>query len=176
MLHSHTNNFLTPYDFSAALALTPGERCQRCVAQIEEEYRRNGLGWWEDIPMVPPIGADQLEVEQLESNLGIALPIEYAWFLRQWCYLSGPTGMRIWGISYKNVSMGRPWVSETHNAPHEYLVFGDYWNYADGDQLMFDLSIEETPVVAYLHEHGPLVEYFAPSFSLALWRMVHEDA
>ena len=29
-------------------------------------------------------------------------------------------------------------------------------------------------VVAYLHEHGPLYEGFAPSFSLALWRMVHE--
>jgi hypothetical protein len=28
--------------------------------------------------------------------------------------------------------------------------------------------------VAYLHEHGPLIEDYAPSFSLALWRLVSE--
>jgi hypothetical protein len=53
-------------------------------------------------------------------------------------------------------------------------VFGHYWRYADGDQLLFDLDDPATPVVAYLHEHGPLYEQYAPSFSLALWRMVNE--
>jgi hypothetical protein len=49
-----------------------------------------------------------------------------------------------------------------------------HWRYADGDQLLFDLDDPSTPVVAYLHEHGPLIEDYAPSFSLALWRMVRE--
>jgi hypothetical protein len=43
-----------------------------------------------------------------------------------------------------------------------------------GDQLMFDLSKPAQPVVAYLHEHGPRIELFAPSFSLALWRLVSD--
>jgi hypothetical protein len=41
---------------------------------------------------------------------------------------------------------------------------------------MFDLTDPARPVVAYLHEHGPLFENYAPSFSLALWRLVHETA
>jgi hypothetical protein len=39
---------------------------------------------------------------------------------------------------------------------------------------MFDLSEPGTPVIAYLHEHGPLFEIYALSFSFALWRLVHE--
>jgi hypothetical protein len=39
---------------------------------------------------------------------------------------------------------------------------------------MFDLDDPSTSVVAYLHEHGPLIENYAPSFSLALWRLVSE--
>jgi hypothetical protein len=65
-------------------------------------------------------------------------------------------------------------MSKNHRAPFRYLVFADYWQYADGDHLMFDLNDEAIPVVAHLHEHW-LIEYFAPSFSLALWRMVHEE-
>ena len=41
---------------------------------------------------------------------------------------------------------------------------------------MFDLGEAGGAVVAYLHERGPLYESFAPTFSLALWRMVHEDS
>ena len=67
-----------------------------------------------------------------------------------------------------------PWVSEQHRTGEKYLVFANYWRYADGDQLMFDLSGPSQPVVAYLHEHGPLFKFDAPSFSLALWRLVHE--
>jgi hypothetical protein len=53
-------------------------------------------------------------------------------------------------------------------------VFANYWPFADGDQLMFDLSDPSHPVVAYLHDYGPLYEAHAPSFSLALWRLVFE--
>ena len=59
--------------------------------------------------------------------------------------------------------------------PGRFLVFGDCWRFADGDQLMFRLDTPDCPVVLYLHEdRPPTVEPFAPSFSLALWRMVHE--
>lgn len=174
MIPSHTKSFVKPYDFDAALPLSPTERCHFCVERIKEEYQRNGLGWWEDIPMVPPVGATQRELEHLESVLGLSLPDEYSLFLRHWCYLNiEASGLCVWGTSYKGVGMGRPWISETYRAPWKYLVFADYWNYADGDQLMFDLNHTGVPVVTYLHEHG-LIEYFAPSFSLALWRMVHE--
>jgi hypothetical protein len=54
------------------------------------------------------------------------------------------------------------------------LVFADYWGYADGDQLLFELGDPEEAVYPYLHEYGPLYEAFAPSFSTALWRMVEE--
>jgi hypothetical protein len=53
-------------------------------------------------------------------------------------------------------------------------MLGDYWRYADGDQLVMPLSGEKNKVFLYLHEHGPNIEEFAPSFSLALWRTAHE--
>lgn len=174
MIQSHTKSFLKPYNFNDALSLSPDERCQICVERIEEEYTRNGLGCWEEVPMVPPIGATQQELEHLESAIGFSLPPEYAQFLRSWCYLNvTASGLCVWGTNYKGIGMGTPWVSENHRTPCKYLVFADYWNFADGDQLMFDLNDNKTPVVAYLHEHN-LIEYFAPSFSLALWRMTHE--
>ena len=175
MIPSHTNSFLKPYDFSAALSLSPAERCKICVERVEERYRRNGLGWWEDTPMVPPVGASRQELEQLESVLGLPLPTEYFQFLCHWCYFNvEASGLCVWGTNYKSVSMGRPWVSANHRAPYRYLVFADYWKHADGDQLIFDLNDSAVPVVASLHEQG-LIEYFAPSFSLSLWRMVYEE-
>ena len=109
--------------------------------------------------------------------MGITLPSEYARFLHQWRYLDIYGGVNVWGFGYEGVSIGSPWLSEEHKAPYKYLVFGDYWHYADGDQMMFDLNTPEQPVVAFLHDSGPkgpLIEYFAPSFSLALWRIVDE--
>ncbi len=174
MTPSYTRSFLKPYDFNAALSLSPTERYKTCVERVEEEYKRNGLGWWENIPMVPPVGASPQELEYLESVLGVPLPIEYFQFLRRWCYLNvEASGLQVWGTKYQGVSMGQPWVSAGHRATYRYLVFGDYWEYADGDQLMFDLNDKSVPVVVYLHEQN-LIEYFAPSFSLALWRMVNE--
>jgi hypothetical protein len=176
MTPSHTTSFLEQYDFSAALSLSPAERYKNCVERVEEQYRLDGLGWWEDIPMVPPSGASQEELKNLESALSIPLPTEYFQFLSRWCYLNIElSGMEIWGTSYKGNSIGRPWVSSEHRTPYKYLVFGSFWKYADGDQLMFDLNDATAPVVIHLHEHH-LIEYFAPSFSLALWRMVYEES
>ena len=60
------------------------------------------------------------------------------------------------------------------------LVIGDHWEFADGDQLLMDWDGGSPSVMLYLHDPppnpvgAPLVEPYAPSFSLALWRIVDE--
>jgi hypothetical protein len=83
--------------------------------------------------------------------------------------------MCIGGFAHDGVHVvAHPWISTEHCSDRRYLVFGELWQFADGDDLMFDLSDPSTPVVLYLHEHGPSFERYAPSLSLALWRMVSE--
>ena len=171
---SHTGTFLPPYDFGAALPLTPEERFRACIERVQQYHRANGDAQLLELPPVPPAGATPQELVDLERQLQVALPAEYGRFLHGWRYLDIDDGLRVWGLSYQDVSVDSPWVSEEHRPPCKYLVFGDYWHYADGDQLMFDLNEPDVPVVVYLHDCGPLIEYFAPSFSLALWRMVDE--
>jgi hypothetical protein len=90
-------------------------------------------------------------------------------------YLLLGDGMNIGGLDHDGVHHAEHlWVSTEHAPDVKYLVFGAYWAHADGDQLMFDLSKPTQPIVAYLHEHGPRIEPFAPSFSLALWRLVSD--
>lgn len=160
---SHTRTFLEPYDFNQALEITVAERFQICIDRVEK-YFENA-----DDPLVMPDGATTEELTDLEHELGIALPPEYAQFLRRWRYFDIDDGQAIYGLG-----VNKPWLSTDHRHPYRYLVFGDYWSQSDGDQLMFDLNEPDFPVVVYLHDHGPLIEYFAPSFSLALWRIVHE--
>lgn len=93
--------------------------------------------------------------------------------LRKARYVAIDDGLTVWGLPHKGIGIGTPWISDEHMKGFSYLVFGYYWRFADGDQLMIDLNDPSLPIVAYLHEY-PAVEYFAPSFSLALWRMVHE--
>jgi hypothetical protein len=128
-----------------------------------------------EAPCVPSTGASEDELQQMESELGIPLPSEYRQFLATCRYLKLEDGTEIGGFDYNGLFVVQsPWVSDQHRSGVQYLVFANYWRYADGDQLMFDLSDPTYPVVAYLHEHGPLYEAYAPSFSLALWRLVHE--
>jgi SMI1 / KNR4 family (SUKH-1) len=163
---------IPPFDFDEALRIGPDERMRLCVDLVRERLSRSGV--WFDSPPVPPTGASEDELLRLESDLGIPLPAEYRAFLANWRYLIVGDGLKVWGLEYDGLSIGWPWVSDQHRPGDWYLVFGDYWDYADGDQLMFDLSAPSQPVIAYLHEHGPRCDPFAPSFSLALWRMVHE--
>ncbi len=119
--------------------------------------------------------ATEEELSDLEDQLGASLPKEYRSFLSTCRYLKIDDGIEIGGFDHNGVYVTEmPWISEEHRPGKKYLVFADYWQYADGDQLMFDLSEKDLPVIAYLHEHGPLFEFYAPSFSLALWRLVHE--
>lgn len=128
------------------------------------------------IAPVPHAGASESELRELEAELGIVLPAEYRAFLRRWRYLRIDDGREIWGFDSGDDRLETPWVSDQHREDVNYLVFGNYWEHADGDQLLFDLSEPDGAVVVYLHEHGPLFESFAPSFSLALWRMTEEWA
>ena len=163
------------YDFTQAMSLSLEDRMVLCVERVRQKHHDGGTWNLYDIPPVPDSGASDAELNALESVLGMPLPAEYRFFLERWRYLVIDDGCTIWGFDHDGVSVGSPWVSTDHRPEVEYLVIGDYFEFADGDQIMFDLTEPEQPLVAYLHEHGPLYEYFAPTFSLALWRMARPD-
>lgn len=173
-MSGHANQVIEDFDFTEALSHPLDERMRMCVSQVEQRLTDQGLL---DIFLVPPVlcrGASSAELDALRLDLGVVLPPEYERFLQTWRYLILDDGYRIWGFDQNGVRVGCPWLSDQHQVGRRYLVFGDYWQYADGDQLMFDVDDPTMPVVAYLHECGPLFEHYAPSFSLALWRMVKE--
>jgi hypothetical protein len=163
------------FDFHPADALPLSERYRICLDRARELVAASGYAHYNDFPCVPSIGASESELQKLESGLGILLPREYRQFLAICRYLKIEDGTEVGGLDHDGVYVTEtPWVSSEHREGVNYLVFANYWRYADGDQLMFDLTDSGRPVVAYLHEHGPLFEFYAPSFSLALWRLVHE--
>jgi hypothetical protein len=99
-------------------------------------------------------------------------------FLEQWRYLVIDDGRKIYGFDHDGVYLSsRPWISHEHSEDNACLVIGDCFQYADGDQLIVRVSGGkcDQPVLLYLHEAGPKTEVLAPSFSLALWRLVHEE-
>ncbi len=171
----YTNKVVPKYDFTAAIALSVEQRFARSLESARRMVVENGYQKISDFPCVPNSGASDTEIAKLESDLGRPLPSEYRTFLSQCRYLKIDDGCEIGGLDHDGVHVTEsPWVSDDHRPGTQYLVFANYWRFADGDQLMFDLSDPTQPVVAYLHEHGPLFESYAPSFSLALWRLIHE--
>jgi len=171
----YTNKMVTRYDFSEPLALSLSERFARSVKRARELLELNDYQSCSDFPCVPGKGASEEELRKLESELGVKLPSEYRQFLTQYRYLKIDDGCEIGGLDHEGIYVAEnPWISEEHRKGVPYLVFANYWSFADGDQLMFDLSDATHPVVAYLHDYGPLFEAYAPSFSLALWRLVFE--
>ena len=166
---------LPSYDFAESLSLTCEERLQRSVETIRGQLISEGRSDIDDIPPVPATGASSSELQRLEAGLGITLPAEYRACLARWRYLDLGTGLQVWGLDHEGVSIGSPWVSQEHRQGSRLLVFGNYWNYADGDQLYFDVDDPTESVYVYLHAHGPAYEFFSPSFSTGLWRMVHEQ-
>ena len=173
----HTNQVVAPYNFSDALALNLSERISRSLGRAREIVeQQDGYQSICNFPCVPNTGASEEELTKLEIELGRPLPIEYRALLAKCRYLKIDDGCEIGGFAHEGIHVTEsPWLSDEHRPDVPYLVFANYWRFADGDQLMFDLSDPTNPVVAYLHEHGLLYEAYAPSFSLALWRLVHED-
>ena len=167
------NRVIREFDFTDALRLPVDERLRVCVAHVEKRLTDRGWLGIFGVPPIPSRGASKGELNDLRLRTDVPLPEEYERFLRHWRYLIFDDGYKICGLDHDGVTIGWPWLSDQHQTGHRHLVFGDYWRYADGDQLMFDLDDPTTPVVAYLHEY-PLIEHYAPSFSLALWRMVRE--
>ncbi len=170
-----TSNYYVPrYNFRRALTLSVEARHSASIQKATRLLARSGYQRHCDFPCVPP-GASEAELQHLEKTLTISLPAEFRQFLLQHRYLKIGDGCEVGGLDYEGVGVTEGiWLSFDHRPNTSYLVFAAYWQYADGDQLMFDLSAPEMPVVAYLHEHGPAFEYYAPSFSLALWRLVDE--
>lgn len=171
----YTNKVVPRFDFAPALSLSVPERFAACVERAREIADANGYQRISDFPCVPG-GATPAEVRAFAAAFppGSA-PGEYLDFLGVCKYLKLDDGLEVGGLPHDGVYVTEvPWVSDEHRPGVRFLVFANYWRYADGDQLMFDLSDPAGPVVAYLHEHGPLFEPFAPSFSLALWRLTHE--
>jgi len=176
ILARHTNLVIESYDFSEALSWSVDERISRSLEVAARLVEENGYQGVSDFPCIPVTGATDKELDQLEIQLGVHLPHEYRVFLSRCRYLKIDDGIEIGGLDCEGTYVTeRPWVSDTHRPSVRYLVFANYWRFADGDQLMFDLSSLNQPVIAYLHEHGPLFELYAPSFSLALWRLVQES-
>jgi hypothetical protein len=162
------------FDFTEAQRLSLTQRFERSIERAGQLLEANGYQGLSHFPCIPS-GASAAELEELESQVGMPLPQEYRQFLSHCRYLKLDDGLEVGGLDHEGVyPASSPWVSTEHRPGVEFLVFADYWRYADGDQLMFALSEPGQPVVAYLHSHGPLFEPYAPSFSLALWRLVHE--
>ena len=164
-------HILPPFDFVPALAMSPHMRVQHARTTAIAHLHATG---YVDDPAYSAIarrGASAEECASLERD--VVLPIEYRAFLLRWGALWIGTGRSIWGVHAGGIG-DRPWRSTKHRPPYQYLVCGDYWMYGDGDQLMIDLNTPEQPFVVYLHEWDRQIAWFAPSFSLALWRLVFE--
>lgn len=171
----YTNTVVRPYDFTDAEVLSVDDRITRSLEAARRLVTDNGYQSISDFPCVPATGVTGEELTRLESDLGTTLPKEYRQFLSRCRYLKIDDGKEIGGLDHDGIYTTEiPWVSNEHRPSVPYLVFANFWQFADGDQLMFDLTDTTHPVVAYLHEHGPLYELYAPSFSLALWRLTHD--
>ncbi len=166
---------LPSFDFRTAEALGLSDRFQICIERAKGIVQQESLEKILELPRIPSFGVTDSELQAFEALIGISLPFEYRQFLSVCRYISLGDGWEVGGFGIDGDSIvGTPWLSQEHRAGVEYLVFAEYWKYADGDQLLIDIHEPGQPVIAYLHEQGPLFELYAPSFSLALWRLVHE--
>jgi hypothetical protein len=166
---------LPDFDFSPAHELTCEDRFAAVLDTARSLVARNGYQGFSDFSCIPDTGATTDELAALETELGIPLPTEYRQFLMMARYIKIDDGCEIGGLDANGVYVTeRPWISDQHKRGHKYLVLANYWMYADGDQMLIDVADLNGPVYAYLHEHAGLIESYAPSFSLAAWRLVNE--
>ncbi|MCR9118458.1 MAG: SMI1/KNR4 family protein, partial [bacterium] len=144
---THTNTIVERYDFAEAMALTVSQRMTRSIEKARDLVSRSAYQQFSDFPCVPQDGATETEIAQLEGDLGRSLPAEYREFLSRCRYLKIDDGCEIGGFAHDGVYVTEiPWVSDQHRFGVPYLVIANYWRFADGDQLMCDLSDANHPV------------------------------
>ncbi len=171
---SFTRDVLPEFDFSEAATLSVAGRISHSIEKARELAANYPI--FGTAPAVSTAGATKEELDELNVKLDGNLDSELRQFHSSCRFLCIDDGLSIGGFDHNGTYPTEPhWISNEHSAGNKYLVFGAYWRYADGDQLLIDLDDPKRPVVAYLHEHGPLFEYYAPTFSFALWRMTHES-
>ena len=141
------------------------ERFERSVAVLQGWAQEKVDITGDELEPFQPGFSDD-EIADLEDSQGAPFAPEVKEFLRHWNRVEGAGGIIFYGAHC--------WVEAELAASGPWLMLGDYWRYADGDQLVMPLSGEKNKVFLYLHEHGPNIEEFAPSFSLALWRTARE--
>ena len=163
-------------DFAEAADLPIAERVGHCIETIKQRHREGDYLELTTLPPVPDVGASKAELDALEQQLSVKLPEDYRYLLTICRYIEIAPGACINGLDYDGVYLCGP-INRIDDLaiPGTYLSIGDYYRFADGDQLLLALDQADHPVVAYFHEHGPRIEYFAPSVSLALWRLVYEQ-
>jgi hypothetical protein len=168
-----TQRVLPTFGLSKAMSLGVIDRIDRCITLARDRSANYPMP--KGIPPVADGGATFDEIASLQSRLGISIPSELRMFWSRCRYLCLDDGMNIGGFDHAGIQVAEHvWLSENHMPGRRLLVIGAYWRYADGDQLLVDLDDATFPVAVYLHEDGPLFERYAPSFTLALWRLVHE--
>jgi hypothetical protein len=163
------------FDFGNALGLSPSDRLASAIEMARDVAETSGHAvscreW--GYAAVPSGGATPSEVSALEAAVG-PLPPDYREFLLIIRYLELDSGCSVGGCQAEGVVPIAP-PSRRGLLGHDCLVFADYWLDADGDKLVFLLDKPGQPVARYRHEEGPRLVPFADTFSLALWRMVHE--
>lgn len=135
------------------------------MAILEQQAHEEAAFRDEPLPLLRP-GLSENEIADLERLQETAFASELREFLQHWNRFEGITGFSLYGQD--------SWVEDELAEKGSFLMVGDYWRYACGDQVVMPLNGETDKVFLYLHEHGPKLEEFALSFSLALWRMAHE--
>ena len=166
--------YLPAFDFSEVADRSLADRLSYALRMAQARVAESGYQEFCDFPCVPDQGASETELDDMEIDLGVELPAEYRAFLSICRYLKIADGLEIGGFDHEGIFVAEvPWISDKHREGVRYLVFANYGEFGDGDQLMFDLADPARAVTAYLRGHEPRFETFAPSFSLALWRIVH---
>ena len=141
------------YDFSNALSLNVEDRITKAIEFIKEFSN-----------VILDSGASEIEISNLESEIGISFPTDYVRFLKKYRFFRFHDGLQIFGI--QTVKNGKHWVKKPYKFGKRFNFSGiPYIKYPKFFAYLDDIN-------GVIYRSGP--ELFAPSFSLAFWRMCKE--
>lgn len=143
-----------------------------CVNYIREIHKDTDFTEFFDIPPIPDEGLTPSQIRKLEEETGCTLPPEYREVLQSYKYLCLDDSRMLFGGEHNGISYGSMWSSDTHESGRLWLVIGQYWVYADGDDLLMDPNTGA--VYVYFHENGGKIEMFADDAKKALYRLTVE--